>query len=74
MAEEPVSLELLARQQERLITDVAGLRDDMRVLTAIVLRQENTLHSVLDQLRAMVAQAQRTVDRVRKLEEKVDGG
>ena len=74
MPAEPVSLELLARQQERLISDMAGLRDDMRVLTAIVLRQENTLNSLLDQLRAMVAQAQRTTDRVRKLEEKVDGG
>ena len=73
MAAEPVSLELLARQQERLISDVSGLRDDMRVLTAIVLRQENTMNSVLDQLRAMVAQSQRTTDRVRKLEEKVDG-
>lgn len=73
MADESVSLELLARQQERLISDVASLRDDMRVLTAIVLRQENTLNSVLDQLRAMVAQGQRTVDRVRRLEEKIDG-
>ena len=74
MATEQVSLDLLTRQQERLITDVAGLRDDMRVLTAIVLRQENTLNSVLDQLRAMVAQGQRTTDRVRKLEEKIDSG
>jgi hypothetical protein len=74
VATEQVSLDLLTRQQERLITDVAGLRDDMRVLTAIVLRQENTLNSVLDQLRAMVAQGQRTTDRVRKLEEKIDSG
>jgi hypothetical protein len=49
-----VRLDLLARQQERLISDVGGLRDDMRVLTAIVLRQEGTLHSLLDQVRAMV--------------------
>jgi hypothetical protein len=74
MATEPVSLELLARQQERLISDVAGLRDDMRVLTAIVLRQEGTLTNLLDQVRAMVAQAQRTADRVRKLEEHLPEG
>jgi hypothetical protein len=74
MASERVSLDLLARQQERLISDVAGLRDDMRVLTAIVLRQEGTLSSLLDQVRAMVAQAQRTADRVRKLEDEADGG
>jgi hypothetical protein len=35
-------LNFLARQIERLINDVGSFRDDMRVLTAMMLRQDNT--------------------------------
>ncbi len=43
--------------------DRACLRGDMKVLTAIVLRGEETLIRILEQLTAMVAQNPRIVDR-----------
>ena len=73
---ETVTLEFIAKQLERVIADQADLRDDIRVLTAIVLRHENTLKSMseqmrdtLTQIRAMVAQHQRFNDRLRRVEE-----
>ncbi|MBV9554197.1 MAG: hypothetical protein JO032_15565 [Alphaproteobacteria bacterium] len=49
--------------------DIRGLREDMRVLTAIVLRHENTLVDMLQQVRAMVSQHSRFNDRLHRLEE-----
>jgi hypothetical protein len=46
-------LNFLARQVERLITDVASLRDDMRVLMAMVLRQDHTLARLVKEVRAV---------------------
>jgi predicted RNase H-like nuclease (RuvC/YqgF family) len=73
---EPIDLAYIGRSLQRLTSDVASFRDDMRVLTAIVLRHDreferlNTkLDDMLEQLRAMVAQHQRTAERVRQLEE-----
>ncbi|HVH74057.1 MAG TPA: hypothetical protein VM755_03995 [Stellaceae bacterium] len=66
---ETVTLEFLAAQIERVLAEQAGMRDDIRVLTAIVLRHENTLKDMLEQIRAMVAQHQRFNDRLRRLEE-----
>ena len=45
------------------------LQEDMRVLTAIVLRHENTLVDMLQQIRAMVSQHARFNDRLCRLEE-----
>jgi hypothetical protein len=71
-----VTLEFLGAQMERMLADQAAMRDDIRVLTAIALRHENTLKSMseqmrdmLTQIRAMVAQHQRFNDRLRRLEE-----
>ncbi|HEY7301747.1 MAG TPA: hypothetical protein VH684_27980 [Xanthobacteraceae bacterium] len=68
-------LSFLARQNERVITDIASLRDDMRVLTAIVIRLDNTrerhealLTDMLREIRAMNTRAERTEDRLRRLE------
>ncbi len=47
------------------------MRDDIKVLTAIVLRHEETLIRVLEQMTAMVAQNARIVDRLRALDERV---
>ena len=73
---EPADLTFIGRALQRLTSDVASLRDDMHVVTAIALRQDrgferlNTkLDDMLEQLRAMVAQHQRTAERVRQLEE-----
>jgi hypothetical protein len=66
---ETIILEFIARQLDRIITDQAEMRDDIRVPTAIVLRHENTLKDILEQITAMVSQHRRFNDRLRRLEE-----
>jgi hypothetical protein len=68
---ETVTLEFLAAQQRRILDEIASMRDDIKVLTAIVLRHEETLIRVLEQMTAMVAQNARIVDRLRALDERV---
>ena len=53
---ETVTLEFLASQQRRILDEIASVRDDIKVLTAIVLRHAETLIRVLGQMTAMVAQ------------------
>ena len=55
MSEERVTPEFLGKQLERVIAEQNSIHDDLRVLTAIVLRLEGTLNGVLDQLPAMVS-------------------
>jgi hypothetical protein len=61
------SLEFIGAQLERLTGDVAGLRDDMSVLTSIALRQDATLTALLTEC-ATHSQIGRIADRVRRLE------
>jgi len=61
----------VARQTERLMTDVGSLRDDMAVLTSIVLRLDSSMTALLQEMRATHTQIGRMNDRIRKLE---DGG
>jgi hypothetical protein len=68
---ETVTLEFLAAQQRRMLDELALMRDDIKVLTAIVLRHEETLIRILEQITAMVAQNARVVDRLRTIEEQV---
>ncbi len=69
MADEPITLEFLARQQQRMLDEMGSVRDDMQVLTAMVLRLDGTVGLVLTELRAMHSQHQRLANRVRRLEE-----
>jgi predicted RNase H-like nuclease (RuvC/YqgF family) len=69
---ETIDLAYIGRALQRLTTEVASLREDMRVLTAIVLRHEETLIRTLEQITAMVAQNARIVDRLRAAEERID--
>ncbi len=76
MSDEPASLEFLAQQIRGMRDDIHALKDDMGVLTAIVLRLERDAArreerdaDMLNQLRAMVRQHQRFSERVRALEE-----
>jgi hypothetical protein len=76
MHDEPVTLDFLARQQRRILeeigivrTEMGSFRDDMGVLTAMVLRLDGTVGLVLTELRAMHSQHQRLANRVRRLEE-----
>jgi hypothetical protein len=72
---ENVTLEFLGAQFERVFSDLREIRDeqqsfreDMRVLTAIVLRHDATLNGILAQLHAMTAQLNRIDTRLRRLE------
>lgn len=72
---ETVTLEFLGRQLERVIAEQAAMREDLHVLTSIVLRHETmiarldeTLRAMLEQMRAMVAQHQRFDRRLRRIE------
>ncbi|HEY1261155.1 MAG TPA: hypothetical protein VGF34_18040 [Stellaceae bacterium] len=76
MADEPITLEFLARQQQRLLDEMGiireemgTIRDDMLVLTSMVMRLDGTVGLVLTELRAMHGQHQRLANRVRRLEE-----
>ena len=68
---ETITLEFLAIQQRRILDGIALMRDDIKVLTTIVLRYEETLIRMLEQMTAMVAQNSRIVDRLRALDERV---
>jgi hypothetical protein len=68
---ETIALEFLAAQQRRILDEIASMRDDIKVLITIVLRHEETLIKVLEQMTAMVAQNSRIVDRLRAPDERV---
>ena len=53
---ENVTLEFLGAQMERMLADQAAMRDDIRVLTTIAIRHEDTLKHVSEQMRDMLAQ------------------
>ena len=56
MADEPITLEFLARQQQRMLDEMASMRDDMQVLSAMVMRLDGTVGLVLTELPAMHSQ------------------
>jgi hypothetical protein len=72
MSDEPITLEFLARQQQRVLDELGSFRDDMQVLTAMVMRLDGTVGSVLTELRAMHSQHNRLANRVRRLEEQLE--
>jgi hypothetical protein len=61
-------LNFVVRKIDHLITEVASLRDDMGVLTAMVLRLDGSHTALLQEMRATHTQFARMNDRVRKLE------
>lgn len=65
-----VSLEWIGAQLARLIEKADQTQDDIRVLSAIVMRQDGTLSAVLTELRAMHARSDRLSRRVEKLEDR----
>ena len=58
-----------ARQSERIMSEIASLRDDAAVLTSIVLRLDGSMTAVLQEMRATHTQIARMNDRIRKLED-----
>lgn len=65
---EAIDLAFLARQSERTMNELASLRDDMAVLTAIVMRLDGSMAALLQEVRVVHQQIGRMNDRVRKLE------
>jgi hypothetical protein len=66
---ETVSLEFLGAQIERVLAEQAAIREDLRVLTAIVMRHDASLSAIIHHLQGMTAQFQRFEMRLRRLEE-----
>jgi len=64
----PIDLEYIGQALERLTNEVASLRDDLHVLTAVVQRLDNSHGRMLEDIRAMHRQHSRLADRVRRLE------
>jgi hypothetical protein len=75
-----IDLAFIARQLERLVNDMAGLKDDMTVVMArleridastqaAVERMEITTRGVLDELRAMHRRHDRVAKRAERLED-----
>ena len=80
MSDTPVTLEFIAGQLQRVLSEIRILRYDVDVLAAISRRLDNSydrlvgeMREIRDELRAMHAQQQRTVSRVRALEERETG-
>jgi hypothetical protein len=63
-----IDLACIGRALDRLTTEVASLRDDMGVLTAITIRLDGTLTALLAENRAVHAQHARLANRMRTLE------
>jgi hypothetical protein len=69
-----IDLEFLARQIERVINDVAGLKDDVTVVLARLDRIDATTHSSVTEVRAMHSRHERLVRRVERIEEREPQG
>jgi hypothetical protein len=69
MSDEPtIDLAFLARQQERILGELATMRDDATVLAAIVMRMDGTLTGLVQEIRATHSQHSRLANRVTALE------
>ena len=72
----PISLPAMSDEPENLVlrllgeirTEIASLRDDVNVLTAIVQRLDNSHTRLLTEIRATHAQVSRHGERLRRLE------
>ena len=65
---ETVDLAYVGRALQRLTSEVASLRDDMQVLTAIGHGLDNSHTRLLDEVRVTHSQIARLANRVRELE------
>jgi hypothetical protein len=69
---ETIDLAYSGRALQRLTNQVAGMQEQMNVQTAVILRHEETLKGILEQITAMVRQNARIVDRLNAVEARVD--
>lgn len=68
-SEPVVDLAYIGQALQRLIAEVASLRDDLHVMAAIVQRLDNSHGRLLEEVRAIHRQQSRFGDRLRQLEE-----
>ena len=66
-----VDLEFLTRQFERVISDLATLKDDAMLVMARLDRIDATVQSLVVEVRAMHSRHERVARRVERLEERV---
>ena len=66
-----VEITALGRLVEQQRDDIAGLKDDVSVLTAIVQRLDNSHTRLLTEIRATHAQVSRLADRVGRFDDRV---
>jgi hypothetical protein len=66
-----VDLAFLARQMERVISEVGRLRDEMTVHTATLIRLDGTVAGLVHEVRAIHTWMVRTNERISKLEDAV---
>ncbi len=64
-----VDLNFLARQNERILHDLAGVRDELRVQGAMIMRLEGAVASLSEQVHVVHNQIGRINDRLHKLED-----
>jgi hypothetical protein len=64
-----IDLAFIARQLERLVDDVAGLKDDMPVVMARLDLIDATMHSLVTEVRAMHSRHDRVAKRLERLED-----
>jgi chromosome segregation ATPase len=69
IGEPVVDLAFIGQALQRLTGEVASLRDDTRVLTAIVQSLDNSHGRLLEEIRAIHRQQSRFGERLRQLEE-----
>ncbi|MGZ9020984.1 MAG: hypothetical protein ACXW3S_13700 [Rhodoplanes sp.] len=65
-----ITLDFLAQQQARLLEAMGQLRDDIRVMAAIVQRLDGTVQGLINEVRAEHSRFERLDRRVRTLEER----
>jgi outer membrane murein-binding lipoprotein Lpp len=65
---EQIDLNLIARRLDQICYDMANMRDDLVVLTAMVSRLEASVTSLVQEMRAAPSQMARFDNRLRKLE------
>ena len=63
-----ITLEFIAAQQERLPEEMAQVRDDIRVMAAVVQRLDGTVQGLTNEVRASHARFDRLARRVERLE------
>lgn len=70
MSDQAPSLDLILFKLDQMIQEHASFRDDMRVMTAMLMRVDNTVAALLVEVRAMHSRHDRLAQRVERIEAK----